>query len=110
MPVPTDIHFGCGILRTLPERLKSLGATKTLIVTDPGVRAAGILDRVTATLQEAACIFTVWDRVKPDSGSALIDETVAEFQRHACDAVVGLGGGSARDYLPSKRNTEIVIS
>jgi alcohol dehydrogenase class IV len=97
LPVPTDIHFGCGMLRSLPERLKSFGATRTLVVTDPGVRAAGILDRVTRVLQDATCKFTVWDRVKPDSGSTLIDETVAELQRHACDAVVGVGGGSSLD-------------
>jgi alcohol dehydrogenase len=97
LPVPTDIHFGCGMLRSLPERLKSFGATRTLVVTDPGVRAAGILDRVTRVLQDATCQFTVWDRVKPDSGSTLIDETVAELQRHACDAVVGVGGGSSLD-------------
>jgi len=96
-PVPTDIHFGCGMLRSLPERLKSVGAAKALVVTDPGVRAAGILDRVTRVLQDAACKFTVWDRVKPDSGSTLIDEAVAELQRSACDAVVGIGGGSSLD-------------
>lgn len=97
LPVPTDIHFGSGMLRNLPERLKSVGATKTLVVTDPGVRAAGILDRVTRVLQDGACQFTVWDRVKADSGSTLIDETVAELQRNACDAVVGVGGGSSLD-------------
>ena len=85
------------MLRSLPERLKSAGAAKALVVTDPGVRAAGILDRVTRVLEEAACKFTVWDCVKPDSGSTLIDETVAELQRNACDAVVGVGGGSSLD-------------
>lgn len=97
LPLPTDIHFGCGMLRSLPERLKSVGASKSLVVTDPGIRAAGILNRVTRILQDAACEFTVWDRVKADSGSTLIDETVAELQRSACDAVVGVGGGSSLD-------------
>jgi alcohol dehydrogenase class IV len=96
-PMATDIHFGCGMLRSLPERLKSAGAAKTLIVTDPGVRAAGILDRVTGILEDAACKFAVWDSVKPDSGSTLIDETVAELRRTACDAVIGVGGGSSLD-------------
>lgn len=97
LPVPTDIHFGCGMLRSVADRLKCLGATNTLVVTDPGVRDAGILDRVTRVLQDAACPFTVWDRVKPDSGSTLIDETVCELRRAGCDAVVGVGGGSSLD-------------
>ena len=97
LPVPTDIHFGCGMLRSLPERIKSAGGAKALVVTDPGVRAAGILDRVTKVLRDAGCDFAVFDGVKADSGSTLIDDTVAELQRHACDAVVGVGGGSSLD-------------
>ena len=97
LPVPTDIHFGCGVLRDLPERLKSTGASKPLVVTDPGVRDAGILDRVTDTLKAAQCDFEVFDGVKADSGSTLIDDTVAGLKRGSCDSVVGVGGGSSLD-------------
>ncbi len=97
LPVPTDIQFGCGMLRTLPAQLKALRATRTLVVTDPGVSAAGILERVTGVLRDASCEFAVFDRVKPDSGSTLIDETVAELKDSGCDAVVGVGGGSSLD-------------
>jgi alcohol dehydrogenase len=97
LPMPTDIHFGCGILRTLPDRIKSTGATNAFLVTDAGVRAAGILDRVAATLRDAGVDFTVCDRVKPDSGSSLIDETVAELKSSRSDVVVGIGGGSSLD-------------
>src|ERR1039458_4345159 len=89
LPIPTDIHFGCGILRTLPERIKSLGAKKAFLVTDPGVSAAGITDRVSAILREASVDFTICDRVKPDSGSRLIDETTVELKSSGADVVVG---------------------
>ena len=52
-PVPTDIHFGCGSIRSLPERLRAVGGTKAFLITDPGVRAAGILDEVTRPLDGA---------------------------------------------------------
>ena len=97
LPVPTDIHFGCGMLGTLADRIKSLGGTKAFLVTDPGVRAAGILDKVTGILERGAIGFTVCDRVKPDSGSGLIDETAAELKSSQCDVVVGIGGGSSLD-------------
>ena len=97
LPIPTDIHFGCGILRTLPERIKSLGAKNAFLVTDPGVCAAGIMDRVSAILREASVDFTVCDRVKPDSGSRLIDETTVELKSSGADVVVGIGGGSSLD-------------
>lgn len=97
MPVPTDIHFGCGVLRDLPERIRGAGGTRPFLVTDPGVCAAGILDEVTAILRRAEMEFTVCDRVKPDSGSALIDETAAELKRSGSDLVIGIGGGSSLD-------------
>jgi len=96
-PVPTDIHFGCGMVRSLPERLGALGARRAMLITDPGVRAAGVLDQVTRVLQEAAVDFAVCDKVKPDSGSALIDETVAEAKAAGADSIVGNGGGSSLD-------------
>ena len=97
LPVPTDIHFGCGMVRSLPERIKSAGGSRVFLITDPGVRAAGVLDEVTRVLQGAAVGFTVCDRVKPDSGSALIDETAAELNESGCDTVAGVGGGSSLD-------------
>jgi len=97
LPVPTDIHFGCGMLRTLPDRIQALGGTRAFVITDPGVRAAGILDEVTRILERAGIEAAVCDRVKPDSGSALIDRTTAELKASGCDVVVGVGGGSSLD-------------
>jgi alcohol dehydrogenase len=97
LPVPTDIHFGCGILRTLPERIKGLGGGKVFVVTDPGIRAAGILDEVTGILHRAGLEAAVCDSVKPDSGSALIDATTVELKNSGSSVVVGIGGGSSLD-------------
>jgi alcohol dehydrogenase len=41
--------------------------------------------------------FTLCDKVKPDSGSSLIDETASELKRSGSDVVVGIGGGSSLD-------------
>ncbi len=95
LPVPTDIHFGCGVVRKLPELLRSLGAARPLIVADPGVRA--LVERVTTILEAEGLQTVVWARVKPDSGAALIQEGTAEVAGNRCDAVVGIGGGSSLD-------------
>ena len=95
LPVPTDIHFGRGGVRKLPELLRSLGAARPMIVADPGVRA--LVERVAGILTAAGIEAAVWDRVKPDSGSALIEEGRAELAAKRCDAVVGIGGGSSLD-------------
>ena len=96
-PVPTDIHFGPGILKTLPARVQSYGARKAFVVTDPGLRAAGILDEVVSLLQANGVQVDICDRVKPDSGSRLIDATTAELKQSGAGVVIGIGGGSSLD-------------
>ncbi len=97
LPIPTDVHFGAGSIHSLPDRVRGLGSSTILVVTDPGVRAAGILDRVTAELEPAGRPLVVYDKVTADSGSELIAEGVHELQEHGADLVVGVGGGSALD-------------
>lgn len=96
-PVPTDIHFGNGILDTLPQHLESFGARSVFLVTDPGIKSAGLLARVEGLLEKSGFSVTAFDRVKPDSGSRLIDEATAELKASGANAVVGIGGGSSLD-------------
>ena len=97
LPVPTDIHFGCGMLNTLPDRLKSLGGKRPFLVTDPGLRAAGMVERIETLLASAGLPLVVFDGVKPDSGSDLIMEAASRLRACDADAVVGIGGGSSLD-------------
>ncbi|MEK7403472.1 MAG: iron-containing alcohol dehydrogenase [Acidobacteriota bacterium] len=97
LPAPTDIHFGYGVVRTLPDRIKSLGGGRAFLVTDAGIRAAGIVDEVTRILQAAAIDYEVYDRVTADSGSGLITEASEELKRSDAGVVIGLGGGSSLD-------------
>lgn len=96
-PVPTDIHFGLGIVNTLPERVKALGGHGVFLVTDTGIRQSGILDRIVALLEAESIPVSVCDRVVPDSGSNLIDTAASELKNAGSDVVVGLGGGSSLD-------------
>ncbi len=97
LPVPTDIHFGYGVVRTLPDRIKSLGGGRAFLVTDAGIRAAGIVDEVTRTLRAAGIDYAVYDRVTADSGSGLITEASEELKCSGAGVVIGLGGGSSLD-------------
>src|SRR5262245_55511984 len=97
LPIPTDVHFGFGASRTLPTHVRSAGARKVLVVTDPGVRRAGILDRIISLLDQESIDFAVYDHVTADSGSTLIRDAVEQLKSSDADAVVGIGGGSALD-------------
>jgi alcohol dehydrogenase class IV len=97
LPAPTDIHFGFGALNRLPDRLKALSSQRPFVVTDQGLRAAGLLDRVEAVLAGAGMPAAVFDEVKPDSGSDLIAEATSRLREEEADSVVGIGGGSSLD-------------
>lgn len=96
-PLPTDVHFGCGSIRSLPDRVRALGGRRVFVVTDPGVRATGMVDRVVADLAEAGLEVTLYDNVTADSGSSLIAVGVEALKASGADLVVGIGGGSALD-------------
>ena len=97
LPIPTDVHFGYGSSQSLPNHVRAAGACSVFVVTDPGVRASGITDKVTAALAQEALDFTVYDQVTADSGSDLISEAIDRLKSARANIVVGVGGGSALD-------------
>jgi alcohol dehydrogenase class IV len=97
LPLPTDIHFGHRVMATLPERIRSLGAQRVFLVTDAGIRNAGILQKVLDLLSSAQIGCEVYDEVKQDSGSKLIAEAAERLRKSKADVIVGIGGGSSLD-------------
>jgi alcohol dehydrogenase class IV len=97
LPVPTDVHFGRGSVNTLADHVRSLGVRRVFLVTDPGVRAAGLGDAVTRTLDPLDIELTIYDRVTADSGSTLIADAVDRLKACRAELVIGVGGGSSLD-------------
>lgn len=90
----TTIQFEPGAVRLAGQECARLGIARPLIVTDKGVRAAGLLDRVTAHLKQGA---PVYDGTQSNPTEASVLEAARLYKAHACDGVVGLGGGSSID-------------
>nr|WP_315526845.1 iron-containing alcohol dehydrogenase [uncultured Achromobacter sp.] len=91
----TEIHFGAGVLADLKEVCNRLGITKPLIVTDRGVEAAGIIDRVKSALGNAS--FAVFSDTPPNPSETAVRAGVASLKNAGCDGVVAVGGGSSID-------------
>ena len=95
---PTRIVFGPGRLAELGELAQSLGPIqRVLVVSDPGIVAAGHAPRGIAALQAVGMKTLLFDRVEENPTTAHVDVGVAvarEFQPHL---IVGLGGGSSMD-------------
>jgi alcohol dehydrogenase class IV len=93
----TPVKYGAGAVEDAGWELARLGVTRTLLVTDPGVAALGIPDRVRASVEAAGIDVVVYDqaRVEPTLDSF---QHAADFARDAqVDGFVSVGGGSAMD-------------
>ena len=58
--------FGEGCIAELGQRAKAAGYKHAFVVTDPGIRAAGILDSILSSLDEAEVAHTVYENVTPN--------------------------------------------
>ena len=89
--------FGPGRLSELPEAVASLGVSKLLIVTDPGIVAAGHVDRATRFLEAAGLDVTIYEgsHVNPTESDIEACRDFAKILNP--DALIGLGGGSSMD-------------
>jgi alcohol dehydrogenase class IV len=90
---PTRIVAGLGAAERLGAELEALGASKVAVACDEGVANAGLLDQVTAEIGTHTVV--VLPLVRPDPLVADVDAAADVARAAGCDAVVGLGGGSA---------------
>ncbi len=91
----TQIQFGPGALSTLREECARVGIRRPLIVTDRGVRASGIVDKVLAALGQPDA--PVYDGTPPNPNEAAVRDSVAAFTAGDCDGIIAVGGGSPID-------------
>ncbi len=95
---PVKMIAGMSALDHLPHELKSRDCHKPLVVTDKGVRAAGLLDIVLKSLTEAGVNdLPVYDSVPPDSSTSVVAEAADLYRRSGCDSIIAVGGGSVID-------------
>jgi 4-hydroxybutyrate dehydrogenase len=92
----TKIQFGYDSLEHLAAEADRAGITRPLIVTDLGVRNAGIVDKVIAALG-ANRPFSIFDATPPNPNEHAVREAVAQYRHGECDGVIAVGGGSSID-------------
>jgi 4-hydroxybutyrate dehydrogenase len=100
---PTQIVFGPGAVGELGELVRGLGGTRALVVTDPGVRDAGLAARVIEPLAAAGVTCALFDRVSPNPTEENVEEGIGVYRAEGCDFLVGVGGGSAIDAAKAIR-------
>lgn len=93
----SDIIFGYGVLQNIAEIVRELGGKKVLVVSDPGVVKAGVVDKVTDALKNGNMPYVVFGEIPQDSSSKVVEKAVSILKDASCDVVIGVGGGSSLD-------------
>ncbi len=94
---PTSIRFGVGRIAELPAVCAELAIKRPLLITDPGLRALPMVDKVLASLRDAGLGDAVFSDIRANPVGKNIDDGVAFYRKSGCDGVIALGGGSALD-------------
>ena len=89
------IQFDFGALASLPQELEQLAIRRTLLITDPGVAACGILDRVLAVLKGLQP--AVYAEAPRHPALPAVEVALARYRDEGCDGIIALGGGAAID-------------
>lgn len=95
--VAPEIVFGASARALAGRYARNLGARKVLVVTDPGVTAAGWVGQLESSLESEGLPYAVFSEV---SSNPLAEQVMAGaelYRAHDCNAIVAVGGGSPMD-------------
>src|SRR5665213_2148764 len=91
----TQVQIDFGVLALLPQECERARITRPLLVSDAGVRAAGLLDRAIAAL--GSLPHAVFDATPSNPNEAAVRAATKVYLESGCDGLVAVGGGSSID-------------
>lgn len=94
----TQIQFDFGAAALLPQECERVGIQRPLIISDAGVRAAGVLAKALAAWGAADTAWPpVFDATPANPNEAAVRAAALMYQELGCDGLVAIGGGSSMD-------------
>ncbi|MGD0814059.1 MAG: iron-containing alcohol dehydrogenase [Verrucomicrobiota bacterium] len=93
----TRLVFGLDAVERVGELAAEIGMKMPLLVTDPGVVAAGHMERVRQSLRKAGIEPVLFDKVRENPTTRDVQDCLQTARSAAIDGLIGLGGGSSMD-------------
>lgn len=93
----TDIIFGIGARRELPEKLKRLGTSSILVVTDSFLAKTEGFGLVRDLICESGAACHVYSDVEADPTTEIVEAGALALRQKGCDLILAYGGGSSID-------------
>ncbi len=95
--VSPEIIFGVGSRHSVGNYAEAFGASKVLVVSDPGVVAAGWVRDALVSLEERDIDYVLYTNVTANPRSTEVMEGAALYNQEHCNLIVAVGGGSPMD-------------
>ena len=96
--LPTRIEFGSGVLSLVGQVAAEItGGRRVFLVSDEGLKNAGLVGKVEDSLKAAGFELLVFDQVKPNPRASDCEAGGEAAKAFGADLIVALGGGSVLD-------------
>lgn len=86
-----------GSVKALPDILRQHGCDRVLIITDAGIIKLGLTRRLEKVLTQNGISYHIYDKTDANPTTANVAEALELYHSHACNAIIGFGGGSSID-------------
>jgi len=94
--VKQTLEFGAGCSQRVGEFAKTLGS-HALVVTDPGIIAAGHPQKILDSLQQAGLKTFLFDGSVENPSDSSVQDCASKASAIGVDLIIGVGGGSSLD-------------
>ncbi len=91
----TQVQFEFGAIKLLKQECERIGISRPLVITDAGVKAAGVLQKALAALPGLPV--TVFDQTPSNPTEAAVRAAAQMYLANGCDGLIAVGGGSSID-------------
>lgn len=95
--LPTRIKYGEGVSKDIASEIKAMGNKKPMVVTDKGLIAAGIVEKITRVLEEECVKYTIFDGIEPNPRDTTVQKAYEQAKADGNDSLIAIGGGSSID-------------
>lgn len=92
-----EVIFGIGTLTEVGGAVRRVGGHRPMLISDPGVLAAGWVDRALPHLEDVRVRSSLWHDLTPNPKDCEVERAFDSYRANACDALLAIGGGSCID-------------
>jgi alcohol dehydrogenase len=92
-----EVIFGIGTLAEVGGAVRRVGGHRPMLISDPGVLAAGWVDRALPYLVDVRVQSRLWHGLTPNPKDFEVEAAFESYRENGCDALLAIGGGSCID-------------